>query len=373
MSEYQFVHFLALDRPLDEEQLEFMQRQSSRAEITRWEFTNEYHYGDFHGNACEMLRRGYDVHLHYANFGTRRLMIRLPAGLPCDRQTFVAFRIEYGLEWDADKKGPGGILEIEPTTDGDSYEEVMYDASSLLPELAPVRDLLIAGDLRPLYLAWLACSGDDESQEPPVPAGLNQLTPPLAALANLYEVDEDLIAAAAERSPPLPKATDAGETLNRWIAQQSKDDLRELLRRLLSQDTGATRAETLARVRDESAALPWPLAEPTRTLAQLRESAGRRRNQRLRQEERKRDAARRKRLAAVAADPQKTIAAAEKLVKLRSAANYEKAAAELADLREALGGELGTARARAVAEKLRRDNPRVHGLTAALRKQGLLD
>ena len=51
MSEYQFVHFLAIDRPLDDEQLEFMEKQSSRAEITRREFTNEYHYGEFRGNA----------------------------------------------------------------------------------------------------------------------------------------------------------------------------------------------------------------------------------------------------------------------------------------------------------------------------------
>jgi hypothetical protein len=40
MSEYQFIHFLAVDRPLRDEQLEFMRRQSTRAEITRWEFAN---------------------------------------------------------------------------------------------------------------------------------------------------------------------------------------------------------------------------------------------------------------------------------------------------------------------------------------------
>jgi len=123
MSEYQFVHFLAIDRPLDDKQLAFMERQSTRAEITRWEFTNEYHYGDFHGNAMEMLRRGYDVHLHYANFGIRRLMIRLPAGLPCDQKTFRAFKAEYGLAWHADKKGKGGILEIYPEADAGTYEE----------------------------------------------------------------------------------------------------------------------------------------------------------------------------------------------------------------------------------------------------------
>ncbi len=45
MSEYQYVHFLAVDRPLDDEPLEFMRRQSIRADISRWEFTNEYHFG----------------------------------------------------------------------------------------------------------------------------------------------------------------------------------------------------------------------------------------------------------------------------------------------------------------------------------------
>src|SRR5438874_1180233 len=181
MSEYQFVHFLAIDRPLDEKQLGYMGRQSSRAEISRWEFTNEYHWGDFRGDAAEMLRRGYDVHLHYANYGIRRLMMRLPGGLPCDRPTFEAFCPEYGVEWLADKKGKGGILEISPEADAGTYDD-MYDPSTALAAIAPVREELIGGDLRALYLAWLACPGDEESLEPPVPAGLGKLTPALEAM-----------------------------------------------------------------------------------------------------------------------------------------------------------------------------------------------
>ena len=373
MSEYQFVHFLAIDRPLDERQLGFMREQSSRAEITPWEFTNEYHFGDFHGNAREMLRRGYDIHLHYANFGIRRLWIRLPAGLPSDRRTFDAFRVEDCLEWTADKKGQGGILEIEPEADAGTYEEDLFDVDRLLPTIAPIRELLIGGDLRALYLAWLACPYDDESLEPPVPAGLGKLPQALEAMATFYEVSDDLIASAALRSPPSPKSTDAGQRLKDWIAKQTQDDLRELAGRLLAGDAVATRAETLARIRDETGAGTWPLAEPTRTLAQLRESAGGVRDQRLQREEQARDRARRKRLAAIAADPSKTIANIEKLVKTRSVDSYEEAASQLADLCEALGPEPGAARARAVAEKLRRENPRLHRLIAALRKRGLLD
>jgi hypothetical protein len=82
MIKYQHVSFRAIDGPVSEENLEFMRQQSSRAEITPWSFDNEYHYGDFRSKAAEMLRRGYDFHFHYANFGARKLMIRLPNGLP---------------------------------------------------------------------------------------------------------------------------------------------------------------------------------------------------------------------------------------------------------------------------------------------------
>ena len=110
MSEYQYIQFMALDKPLDDKQLEYMESQSSRAEITRWEFTNEYNFGDFHGNSKEMLRRGYDIHLHFANFGIRKLMIRLPAGLSCDRKTCKSFLVNHYVEWIPDKKGRGHSL-----------------------------------------------------------------------------------------------------------------------------------------------------------------------------------------------------------------------------------------------------------------------
>ncbi len=107
MSECQFIHFRALDGPLGDEQLALMERQSTRAHVTRWEFTNEYHFGDFRGDVKGMLRNGYDVHLHFANFGIRRLMFRLPAGLPCDQETFKAFVADDGMAWHADKEGQG--------------------------------------------------------------------------------------------------------------------------------------------------------------------------------------------------------------------------------------------------------------------------
>jgi hypothetical protein len=82
VSEYQYVAFRAVDRPLTDKELEFARQQSTRAEISRWSFENEYHFDDFRGDAKGLARHGYDVYLHYANFGIRTVAFRMPAGLP---------------------------------------------------------------------------------------------------------------------------------------------------------------------------------------------------------------------------------------------------------------------------------------------------
>src|SRR5947209_16430892 len=137
MSEYQYIAFRAIDQPVSEEDLEFMRRQSSRAEVTPWSFDNEYHFGGFHGNAAEMLRRGYDLHLHYANFGTRTLMIRLPEGLP-DARAAQPYLDDESLTFRKDKTGPGGILCIEPAYESGELEE-LDDIGVTINRLLPLR------------------------------------------------------------------------------------------------------------------------------------------------------------------------------------------------------------------------------------------
>jgi hypothetical protein len=61
MSEYQIVMFRAIDRPLTDNQLAFMDRQSSRAEFRLLEFNVEYRYSSFRGDIDGMLRNGYDI------------------------------------------------------------------------------------------------------------------------------------------------------------------------------------------------------------------------------------------------------------------------------------------------------------------------
>lgn len=105
MSEYQFVHFLAIDRPLDDQQLEFMEMQSSRATVTRRGFTNEYHFGNFTGKTQEMMRRGFDLHVHFASFGIRKLVFRLPFGFPGGITMLQSYLIGDNIHWDQDDPG----------------------------------------------------------------------------------------------------------------------------------------------------------------------------------------------------------------------------------------------------------------------------
>nr|WP_261554616.1 hypothetical protein [Frankia tisae] len=95
--------------------------------------------------------------------------------------------------------------------------------------MSGVRAELAAGDLRPLYLAWLAGYGtwerdenafDDDAEddpEPPVPAGLGTLTAPQRALADFLRLDADLLASAAQASPPTPPTRNDPRALASWI------------------------------------------------------------------------------------------------------------------------------------------------------------
>src|SRR5208282_3172188 len=90
MSEYQYYEFQAIDRPLSEADREALRALSTRARITATSFTNSYEWGDFKGDPAQLMERWFDLHLYLANWGSRRLMIRLPKRL-IDRHLLGAF------------------------------------------------------------------------------------------------------------------------------------------------------------------------------------------------------------------------------------------------------------------------------------------
>jgi hypothetical protein len=371
MSVYQYIYFSAVDKQLDDKQLAYMRRQSSRAVVTRWQFENEYHYGDFHGNTLEMMRRGYDVHLHYANSGIRKVMLRLPQGLPVSLKHFKTYAVEYALEWKKDTRGKSGVLSIQPDADSGGYGEDYFDFQRLIALLPKVRDMLIGGDPRTLYLGWLACNGDEDAIEPPVPAGLKKLPPELIELAEFYEIDRDLISAAALLSPKTPARGDRQPDVDKWLKSQTVERLRDHFRRVLDGDAATVRAECLAEIRKQSEMAAWPVAEGTRTREELQDladaKAAQRQNREMAAEQRRRA----KRIAEIRRNPNETIQKAERLIQSRSVENYTQAAKLLVELRDAFPGMEGSRLADKAAKQLARKFPTLSCLKRALKAEGL--
>lgn len=375
MSEYQYVAFRAIDGPVSEKNLAYMERQSTRAEITPWSFDNEYHYGDFRGNSLEMLRRGYDIHLHYANYGVRNLFIRLPVGFP--NATLAKPYVGHeSLKFLKDKKGPGGTLAIRPYYEPGDLEE-LWGLGELLERLVPLRSDILGGDLRPLYLAHLAvaCDGEhdpEETIEAPVPAGLQKPTRAQLALAELYEIGETLIAAAAQESPPLPTDTDRRTPYSDWLAAQSEALKDAWLLELLDNPSSLVRSEILSTFRKDSRIPPWPTVRSSRTIAQLLAEADRLQHEAEKKAAGRAARRRARKLKKMAADPTPYLRETESLVAQRSTDTYRQASELLAELRDALADTEQSDLAERQARELKTRNPTRHHLIAALRREGFL-
>ena len=81
MSEYQYYEFTAVDRPLGARELDTLRGLSTRAHITPTSFVNTYEWGNFKGDPRRLMERYFDAFLYLSNWGTRELIVRLPARL----------------------------------------------------------------------------------------------------------------------------------------------------------------------------------------------------------------------------------------------------------------------------------------------------
>ena len=289
MSEYQYYEFLALDRPLTEKQRAELRSISTRAEITATRFVNEYQWGDLKGDPRKMMERYFDAFLYLANWGTRRVMFRLPHGV-LDSQ--AAEQYCYTDAASLIKTGSHLILSLYADRDPDDYWE---EPGGQLAAMVQARSELAAGDLRLLYLAWLlAVQSDeveDEDAEPPVPAGLGNLSAALQAVVDFLEIDEDLIAAATASSPSIqePKGM-AG-----WITSLPAKQKDALLARVTAGEGAQVQALLLRRFRAASGSPP---TAPARTAAELWQAAGDRKAARAKAAEQRRREAEARRVAA---------------------------------------------------------------------------
>jgi hypothetical protein len=292
MSEYQYYEFLALDRPLTEKERAELRSISTRAEITATRFVNEYQWGDLKADPRAMVERYFDAFLYLANWGTRRVMFRLPRGV-LDPET--AEQYCYTDTASLIEAGSHLILSLYVDREPDDYWE---EPGGQLAAMVQARSELAAGDLRLLYLAWLLAiqwdEVDDEEVEPPVPAGLGNLSAGLQAVVDFLEIDEDLIAVAAASNPSIQEP----DGMARWVASLPAQEKDALLARVSAGEGAQVQALLLRRFRAASGSPP---AAPARTAAELWQAAGDRKAKREKVEEQRRHEAEARQAAAQAA------------------------------------------------------------------------
>ncbi|NEW59847.1 hypothetical protein GSY74_01010 [Sulfurovum sp. bin170] len=234
MSEYQYYEFRKMDSALTSKERKDVASLSSRANVTSHQATFVYHYGDFSGNEEELMATHFDMMLYVANWGARRLMFRLPSSL-IDMSQIAPFCIssEIGHWLSQDKQHI--ILDLDFSNE-DEYGDWM-EGDGLLDELTDLREELIGGDFRLLYLAWLKVAPkalaeediDEDSMEPPIPSGLKNLSNAQKAYMKFWNIDEGMVAVASKESK---EQSNRAIDIESYIDKLSEDKRDEFLIRL---------------------------------------------------------------------------------------------------------------------------------------------
>lgn len=343
MSEYQYYEFAAIDRPLTAAEMAQLRKVSTRGQVSASGFVNHYEWGGLKADPADWMRRYFDAFVYTANWCSCRLSLRVPLAMFLDGELkpFATTRTLI-----AEASDDHWIIDWSLDESGNHDRFAMDDGSGWMSRLAPLRDELLRGDLRPLYLGWLASAGmlDEAALEPEVPPGLSDLSPPQQALAEFIEVDPDMLAAAERGSERIANdAWDEAAAIDNWLAGWSRDEMAAMLK-LVAQGRGRE-AEREIRVRRAA----WSKAqypsraslETRRTVGQLRELARSASGKRLTHEAEARAAAkaehrlqREAALRLLMADVDKRWAAIEAQAQRGSAMGYEQVVRDLTDLAE---------------------------------------
>lgn len=341
MSEYQYYEFVALDGPISDEGLHYARGCSSRATVSRFRWQNVYHFGDFHGSAEKLLNH-YDAHLYTANWGTVRLGLAFPKGClhPEVIQPYLGGGERYEDTLTTKQIGDRFIVWWERNEEGGWGHT---EGEGLLDQLVGLREELMGGDYRALFLGWLADFDAEEWSDPkdsavvmpPVPAGLDRLSPALAALIEHFPIDRDAFTVAAGLAPNHSQnSTSITAVLESLPATQ----MRSLLKRVAEGDSSRVMSELRRLTRQTPASSVGPAVSCTDFAARIlkvREVRCTREAEAAAAKKKREAEARRQHLAGVRERADTIWAGLDQLMDQKVASAYEQATAQMRELRDA--------------------------------------
>ncbi|TYT74718.1 hypothetical protein [Desulfobotulus mexicanus] len=344
MSEYQYYEFLSMDQPLTFRQMEELRQISTRAQITSVSFVNEYNWSDLKADPKKLMKNYFDAHVYFANWGTVFFMLKLPIE-SIKAEDLEPFAVHDCLEVEKFQKH---WLITWSFSDDENFEY----SDHILEEnwmalLAPIREELLRGDLRSLYLGWLRGiyleDSEDGETEPMALRGLGQLTSAQQALGNFLGLDDDLVTAAGMGLPPLEKADGDEASLQNWVETLSEKQMRKHIilmvggqsakaERMLQQ---AYRSWLVQSRPKEDALRPRPLTAILNQLEEVKQTRLKKeseiKREKIADEKKKRDTF----LEKVAGDFSKVWDSAHKEAKKGYASAYDQACQHLCNLKDA--------------------------------------
>ena len=289
MSEYQYFEWQTVDRLLTEAEQEDVSDLSSHIDVSSSRAVVTYAYGSFKHDPRKVLARFFDAHLYLANWGSRCLMFRFPSGLVngnmivpyCiqDRITFRTMNAFDVLDMDLSEEEGGGWIDDDGSLSG----------------LISLRNDILQGDYRSVYLAWLKVMSVQDGylprrrksraqtpMAPAIPAGLKQLTPALRRFVEQFDIPTSLLEAAAEHSPELAQTVTMD--FKPLVAKLTREQCDRFLCRLAQGD--ATVSMELKKQLHAMEPCPQSFAGPGRSIDELLKRADAIESARKRREER---------------------------------------------------------------------------------------
>ena len=184
---------------------------------------------------------------------------------------------------------------------------------------------------------------EEDAKEPPMPPNLQKLDPPLQSFRDWLDMDQDLIAVAAQASPSQEKSK---EPFSEWVNSLSELEKTELLLEIIAGDS-AIAIELRARLRQrfaQVAELASGAGDDQRSFSKLRELADRHRSDRKAKEKATAEAERRRYLESLKPKQAQIWETIDALIARKQAKSYEQAIQHLVDLRDlaALEGNSAT-------------------------------
>ena len=376
--EYQYYEFQAIDRPLTKTEQEHIQSLSSRVRPTATRAVFTYNYGNFSGNPLSVLEKCFDAMLYMANWGSYQLAFRFPKST-IDPSALKSYCIGNIIEISTTAEYVILNIEIHPR-DGGKWIEWIEEDNGWLGELIPLRQAILLGDYRVLYLAWLQAAAissyfEDEDEdnilEPPIPPNLQTFSPPLQSFADWLEIDADLIAAAAKTSQ-IQKRTK--EPFTDWVNALSDEEKTTLLVEIVTGDSTIA-SQLQAHLRQKFSPVNKLLSVSNakqRLFSELQALAETLSKQRQAQEKVEALAQRHQYLESLKPQQAKIWLTIEKLIALKQAKPYEQAIQHLIDLQDLAELEQNSAIFQARIQQMQSDYSNRPGLLRRMRQARLL-